>query len=87
MNALKSLLGVRKQTRNEIVLTEGGMTEVKNLMRKCQKKIINKKLIDPEIPLRKYMSYVVKTTRLGFGVFSLQGNMHVTQLSEKKIIM
>ena len=71
MSALKSLLGVRKQTPNEIVLTECGMTEVKDLVRKCQKKFINKKLIDPEETLTKVYEICRENNTRGFR--SIQG--------------
>ena len=53
MRALRALLGVRKQTPNQVVLTECGMIELKELVRKCQQRFINSKLIDPEEPLSK----------------------------------
>ena len=53
MRALRALLGVRKQTPNQVVLTECGMIELKELVRKCQQRFINSKLVDPEEPLSK----------------------------------
>ena len=51
MSALKSLLGVRKQTPNDIVLTECGVPEIKNRIRTCQQNFIKSKLTDSEEPL------------------------------------
>ena len=51
MSALKSLLGVRKQTPNDIVLTECGMPTLKERVRLRQQKFIKSKLTDPEEPL------------------------------------
>ena len=53
MSALKSLLGVRKQTPNQVVLAECGALEMKELVRKYQKNFIDTKLSDPEEPLTK----------------------------------
>jgi hypothetical protein len=53
MSALKSLLGVRKQTPNQTVLTECGVPELKEVVRKHQRNFINSKLSDPEEPLTK----------------------------------
>jgi ribosomal protein L31 len=53
MSALKSLLGVRKQTPNQVVLTECGVIELKEAVRKHQQNFINSKLSDPEEPLTK----------------------------------
>ena len=50
---MRALLGVRKQTPNQVVLTECGMIELKELVRKCQQRFINSKLVDPEEPLSK----------------------------------
>ena len=53
MSALKSLLGVRKQTPNQTVLTECGVPELKEVIRRKQLNFINSKLSDPEEPLTK----------------------------------
>ena len=53
MSALKALLGVRKQTPNRVVLTECGVTELKDVVRKHQQNFINSKFNDPEEPLTK----------------------------------
>ena len=51
MNAIKALLGVRKQTPNDVVLTECGVSTLKERIRTRQQNFINSKLIDPEEPL------------------------------------
>ena len=51
MSALKTLLGVRKQTPNDIVLTECGVPTLKERVRVKQQNFIKSKLTDPEEPL------------------------------------
>ena len=51
MSALKSMLGVRKQTPNDIVLTECGLPTLKERVRRRQQNFIKSKLTDPEEPL------------------------------------
>ena len=51
MSALKALLGVRKQTPNDVVLTECGVPSLKERVRKRQQAFIKSKLSDPEEPL------------------------------------
>ena len=53
MGALKSLLGVRKQTANNIVLIEAGADSVKDKIMKQQKNFLQKKLQDEDEPLTK----------------------------------
>ena len=53
MGALKSLLGVRKQTPNNIVLLEAGADDVKDKIMKQQKNFLKKKLQDENEPLTK----------------------------------
>ena len=49
MSTLKALLGIRKQTPNDVVLTECGVP--KERVRKRQQSFIKSKLSDPEEPL------------------------------------
>ena len=53
MGALKSLLGVRKQTPNNIVLIEAGADPLKDKVWKQQKNFLQKKLQDVDEPLTK----------------------------------
>ena len=51
MSAVKALLGVRKQTPNDVVLTECGVHTLKELVRTRQQKFLSSKLSDPDEPL------------------------------------
>ena len=53
MGAVKSLLGVRKQTPNNIVLIEAGAACVKDRVWRQQKNFLSKKLQDVDEPLTK----------------------------------
>ena len=53
MGALKSLLGVRLQTTNNIVLIEAGAAPLKDRVWKQQKNFLKKKLLDVDEPLTK----------------------------------
>ena len=66
MSALKSLLGVRKQTPNQIVLTECGVPELKELVRKYQNNFISTKLSDPEEPLTKVYKLCQQSNTVAF---------------------
>ena len=51
ISAMKSLLGVRKQISNEVVLTELGAEDLRDRIHKSRKNFIKSKLSDPDEPL------------------------------------
>ena len=84
MSALKSLLGVRKQTPNRTVLTECGMPEVKELVRKYQQNFIKSKLNDPEEPLTKVYEFCRLKDTAAFR-FLQRAREHVFDAAERRI--
>ena len=53
MAAVKSLLNVRIQTRNDVCLVEGGFNSVKKIINDRRSKLLEKKLTDEDEPLTK----------------------------------
>ena len=68
MNAVKTLLGVRRQTRNDVVLIEGGFNSLK---KNCKRKIIKfmeKKFKDKEKPLTKIFMLCQQSNKKGYRI-------------------
>ena len=74
LSAIKGLLGVRKQTPNDIVLLESGIPILKSRILNQRKNFLLKKLKDDEEPLTKVFKMCQQANTKGYKV--LQRTLH-----------
>jgi len=82
MGALKSLLSVRKQTPNQIVLLEAGIVKLRDRILKQQKNFLLKKLRDEEEPLTKVYRLCERENTKGYQILQKALNYSAVPLND-----
>ena len=83
MSAVKSLLGVRSQTRNDVVLVEGGFNNVAKIVNERRCKFLEKKLTDPDEPLTIIYNMCKSVNTRGYIILSTEINRKAENTIER----
>jgi hypothetical protein len=82
MAAVKSLLNVRIQTRNDVCLVEGGFNSVKKIINDRRSKLLEKKLMDEDEPLTIVFNMCRNANTKGYQILMKSHELKLTNTLE-----
>ena len=82
MSAVKALLGVRKQTRNDVTLVEGGINNVTKIVNERRNNFLKKKLVDEEEPLSIVYNLCKRANTRGYQLLSKSNDVRAENTIE-----
>ena len=82
MSAIKALLNVRQQTRNDVCLVEGGFNSVKKIINDRRSKLLEKKLTDEDEPLTKVFMMCRNANTKGYALLAKTNEMKLANTLE-----
>ena len=82
MTAVKSLLNVRLQTRNDVCLVEGGFNSVKKIINDRRSKLLEKKLNDEDEPLTKVFNMCRDANTKGYKILTKSNELKLANTLE-----
>ena len=81
-SAIKSLLNVRRQTRNDVILVEGGFNNMKKIVNERKLNFMGKKLKCIDEPLTKIFNLCKDANTKGYRILSKANDNRITNTLE-----